>query len=491
MVKTDRSGAEGAESEAPELRTPELRDDVVPRIIIVGGGFCGAVLAAELLRAARCPLQVVVLEPDHPLARGVAYSTRDPEHLLNVPAASMSARADDPDHFVRWLERHARRFDLHAEQLGTGLHTVYAPRYLYGQYLQDALEEAAEQVQPGVTLVSVSAEALAVSVAARGLSVRLSDRHLNAEAVVLAVGNLPPRALPSAVDVGRGQVQTDPWSDAALGDLGPDDALLIVGIGLSTVDLVVSLHARGHRGRIYALSRRGVLPQPHLPPATGENGVVTLATELTRRPAAGLPELVRRVRRAVGAHPGPWQEVVDSLRATTPALWRGLSLRDKRRYLVHLRPYWDAHRSRVAPQVAGVIADCQTSGQLVVLAGRLVGLTPDGNELEAVCKLRGGGVRTLRVVRVVNATGPETDLTRTTHPLLSALLHAGWIRPEVTGLGLEVDPTGRVKGTQTRPLYALGALRRNESYEGIAVPELRAQAHELASTLLAELANPE
>lgn len=485
MVKTDRSGAEDA-----ELGAPELRDDATPRIIIVGGGFCGAVLAAELLRAARCPLQVVVLEPDHPLGRGVAYSTRDPAHLLNVPATSMSARADDPDHFVRWLERHAHRFDLHAEQLDTRFDTVYAPRYLYGQYLQDTLEEAAEQARPGVTLVSINAEALEVGAAARDLSVRLSDRHLNAKAVVLAVGNLPPRALPGAADVGRGQVETDPWSDAALGGLGPDDALLIVGTGLSTVDLVVSLHARGHRGRIYALSRRGVLPQPHLPPATGENGVVTLATDLTRRPAEGLPELMRRVRRAVRAHPGPWQEVVDSLRATTPALWRGLSLRDKRRYLVHLRPYWDAHRSRVAPQVAGGLADCKTSGQLVVLAGRLVSLTPDEGELEAVCKLRGVGLRTLSVVRVVNATGPETDLTRTTHPLLSALLHAGWIRPEVTGLGLEVDSTGRVKGTETRPLYALGALRRNESYEGIAVPELRAQAHELASTLLAQLADP-
>lgn len=474
----DRSGSERA---LTGVLVPP--DALTPRVVIVGGGFCGVVLAAELLRAARHPLQVTVLEPNHPLGCGVAYNTRDPAHLLNVPAASMSACADDPDHFVRWLERHAHRFGLDAERFAT----VYAPRLLYGRYLQDTLMVAAEQAQPGVTLVSVDAEALGVGAVAHGLFVGLSNQQtLNADAVVLAVGNLPPRALPGTAGVGCGVVQ-DPWSDAALAGLAPDAALLAVGTGLSTVDLVASLHARGHRGLIYALSRRGVLPRPHLPPAVTGSGGVALPTDLARRPAASLPELTHRVRDAARAHPGPWQEVVDSLRATTPALWRGLSSRDKRRYLVHLRPYWDAHRSRVAPQIAGVLSQMQASGQLVVLAGQLLTLTRAADELEATLKLRGGGSRSLRVVRVVNATGPETDLTRTSHPLLRALLHADWVRPEATGLGLEVDPTGRVKGAQTRPLYALGALRRNESYEGIAVPELRRQAHDLASTLLTQL----
>ncbi|MFN3432504.1 MAG: FAD/NAD(P)-binding protein, partial [Candidatus Sericytochromatia bacterium] len=72
-------------------------------IAILGGGFSGTMVAANLLRRASGPLTVAVVERREALGRGVAYSTTESCHLLNVPAGAMSAWPDEPGHFLDWL----------------------------------------------------------------------------------------------------------------------------------------------------------------------------------------------------------------------------------------------------------------------------------------------------------------------------------------------------------------------------------------------------
>ena len=55
-------------------------------------------LAAQL---ARRGIPSLLIEGARPPGLGVAYSTEEPAHLLNVRAESMSAWADAPDHFTR------------------------------------------------------------------------------------------------------------------------------------------------------------------------------------------------------------------------------------------------------------------------------------------------------------------------------------------------------------------------------------------------------
>ncbi len=76
-------------------------------------------------------MTLVEKRPD--VGRGIAYSTANPDHLLNVRAANMSAFPDDPGHFWNWLN--ARR-----EALG-GLPTCpdpfrFVPRQVYGNYIR-------------------------------------------------------------------------------------------------------------------------------------------------------------------------------------------------------------------------------------------------------------------------------------------------------------------------------------------------------------------
>ena len=69
-------------------------------IVVVGGGFSGAMSAVNIARRSDHPLHVVVVNDRGSVGRGVAYGLRRPEYLLNVAARNMSAFPDEPDHFT-------------------------------------------------------------------------------------------------------------------------------------------------------------------------------------------------------------------------------------------------------------------------------------------------------------------------------------------------------------------------------------------------------
>ncbi len=442
---------------------------------MVGGGAAGVLVAIRLLMDGPPREPLAIVEPDAVLARGAAYSTDREEHLLNVPAGRMSAIAEQPGHFVEFLARDG------AGDPAT-LADSFARRRDYGRYLRHTLESLAAQGAP----LHLRERAIDIERHDGGYRVLLaSGATVSARKVVLAVGNAP-RRLPAYLQH-PGMRLAEAWDYGAVQGIAADAAVCILGSGLSMVDAVLSLAARGHRGPIQVISRHGLMPLPHAAPGPHHGEGVDALLDLGTR--ARLRALRRTVAAAVSAGE-PWQWSFDRLRPHGQTLWRTLDERQRRRFLRHAVRYWDIHRHRIAPQVADVLARLRASGQLQVHAGRLRSVVPaqgGGSDLHFRPR-HAHREQTLRADWIVNATGVETNIDLRPGSLLGALRERGLVLPGPLGLGLASSGIGHVLDRRGEPdpaLYVLGALRIGDLWESIAIPELRGQAREIAGDILA------
>ena len=453
-------------------------------IAIVGAGFSGMAVAAQLLRRLRAPARVLLVNRHSRFGRGLAYGTHSGSHLLNVPAGRMGIDAEDEGGFARYLAALGLPYAA----------SDFVPRNLYGAYLEHSLQLAQHQAAPGVRLelVEAAVERLSPAPAGGWLLALGHGTELPADQVVLALGNFtpqPPFAL-RELAWGAPPLVADPWTPQATIGLEAAAPVLLIGSGLTAYDVALQLVERGHTGPILMMSRRGLLPQSHrqqeAPPAHDWADGSFLAGE--QRPRVMLAAIRRRVREAeaIGAD---WRDVVGSLRAHTVRLWQQLDARGRGQFLRHLGPFWDTHRHRAAPMIDRNIRQHIASGQLRPLAGRLeqVEVTPAGDVLARWCPRGRAASQQLQVRRVINCTGPSSNLKHVGDALIRQLLADGHLRPDAFGLGLRVDPQYRTceSGAHGPVLHYVGPLLKAQHWEATAVPELRQHALRLAC-LLAE-----
>ena len=436
-----------------------------PTVVVIGAGFSGLLTALHLAADPEGPT-VRLIERAKAFGRGAAYSTANPDHLLNVRVANMSAYPDDPEHFTRWLAGHE----------GWSSHGGFVTRGVYGDYLQDLLREALETTAPGRLLLEQD-EAVDVQRVGEGWRVRLAlGRELDASAVVLALGVLrpaPPAAAGEAL-LSSPRYIGDPWDSKARLEQEWGDVLLL-GTGLTMIDAAVSLWRPGRR--FWAISRRGLTPRQHAP---GSAQAVEVA------PSGGPRELLAAIR--AESDDGRWREAIDTLRPHIQAIWLSWSQAERQAFLRHLRPWWDVHRHRLAPSVARRIGLLMRGRELVVRAGEVTALNLTRDNVEVAWRPRGGHVmRRLSVSAVVNCAGLLGDLERASEPLLQKLLARGLIRPDPCRLGAEVDVGSRLIGASGRPepgLFAVGPLTRGAFWEITSVPDIRSQAAGAAQAIL-------
>jgi len=444
-------------------------------IAIIGGGFSGTILASELLRRGNRAITVVLIEREGCPGRGVAYSTDFAGHLLNVKVQDMSALADDRSHFLRWAREH-----YHDQAQPSD----YLPRRVYGKYVESTLCEAIEG-NPG-RFEWKREEAFSITPAERGAAVLLrSGCTIHADAVVLALGNFPPNdmTLPGQNGSSRRFVP-NPWSVSALDKVAPDNSVLLIGSGLTSVDAAISLRACGFLGKIHMLSRHGLLPQTHKPtedwPARWDHA----STHRVR----GLVRLIRTEVAKAERQNSDWRAVIDSVRPFAQNIWRSLPQQERRRFLRHLRAFWDVHRHRVAPEIGKLLETEMAERRLQIHAGRITEYRENGNIVEVSYRKRGmAESKKLYVDYVINCTGPCDDCRRVNSPLLSDLLDQKLVRPHPLFLGLDTTDNGALLdagGVPSGFLYTVGPLQKGNLWETIAVPEIREQASELASHLL-------
>jgi uncharacterized NAD(P)/FAD-binding protein YdhS len=454
----------------------ELSERTAPpfSVLIIGGGFSGATLAYQLLR--RDPkLNIAVVDGGEIPGRGIAYSTPYWSHVLNVPAKNMSALPDDSEHFVRW----ARRNYSPNVQGGS-----FLPRAVYGRYLDSLLKEVA--TRSGRHLPWFRDQALTLTQIDGLYSAQLkSGRKLLAKAVVIATGNVPPGdpSLPGLTD-GATKYFAFSWSQEALEGLRGNATVLLIGAGLTSVDLAIGLASTGIHGTIHMLSRRGLLPQPHKHAETWPQ----FWNEKCPRTVRGLLRLIRNQVRAAAVAGIDWRGVIDALRPVTSEIWNSLSDEERRRFMRYARPYWEVHRHRLAPEVSERLSCLIQEGRIEVHAGRITHYREEDTHATVTYRRRRDRqTEVLNVDRVINCTGPEADWRRLDNSLLSSLFAQGLARPDSLFLGLDVDRYGSVRndqGVASRSLFAIGPVRKGSLWETTAVPELRQQASSLAEQII-------
>jgi uncharacterized NAD(P)/FAD-binding protein YdhS len=452
-------------------------------IVIVGGGFCGTVLAANLLRRPPGdPTDIVLVERGTAMGRGTAYAAHDFPYLLNVPAGRLSAASEDPLQFLRFARQSLPAAD--AED--------FLPRALYGDYLQDALLQAERSAPSHVRLTRVFSEVRRI--VRRGgekpLLAVIADREatIPADRIILALGNPPPRLMPWAEEVRNHPAYVrDPWAIPMT--LGAEHTVLIIGNGLTMVDVALALSGDPDRApQLATISRHGLIPETQTtfrPSAVQGDGEALLACATSIRQVLSAS---RELAREVVQLGGDWREVVTFIRTLAPDIWRRLPELEKRRFVRHMQCYWDIHRHRLPPALSTRIAYLRRKGKLQINAGRIGRLVPFQEQLRVHWRRRGAETTTELVVdAVINATGPDYAINRSVDPLIESLRNDGLITPDGLNLGLRTTIHGGCVAADGRPsehLYYLGPLLRAAHWEATAAAELRIHAEHLARHLL-------
>lgn len=440
---------------------------MIEHVAIIGAGFSGTLQAINLLR--HDGPHATLIERGPVAGEGLAYGAAHPSHVLNVRAGNMSAFPDEPQHFANWL----------TDQGVENADTSFAARVTYGAYLRELLDGTLAKHSDRLTVQHGEV----VDAVEEGEGVKLTFKGgeiLTTDAAVLAVGNLPPHN-PPGLDPAKlddNLYKGDPWDPSVAEGLTDGDTVLIIGTGLTMIDVALMLEANGYRGQIIALSRRGLMPRRHEEPSGNWQ-------KISERPETVASQLVRNVRKR--SETIDWRNAVDELRLFTQGMWANATLAERGRFLRHLRPWWDVHRHRLAPQVHDRITAMLDRGQLEVRAGGTISFDGDGDGVKVGWRPRGtNDVEHIRVRRVINCTGPLGDLNRTSDPLLKALRERGAIRPDAANLGIDVTGAGQVIGADGRPserLYALGPMTRGAFWEIVAVPDIRRQTWDVARRL--------
>ena len=466
------------------IQTERSATGDLPTIVIVGGGFSGAVLAWHLHRTAPYTHNIIIVEPRDEIGRGLAYDSHDPAHRINVPALKMNLDFDEEGHFEQWLiaEGYPAR-DPAAEIPGA----LFPTRAAFGDYVNAHIQKLDRAVTHRKTA------ARAVVPQPRGYRVICDDgSEIDADAVVLAVCHTPPQVPLSLAPLqGRPRFIANPWQSEALRNIAPDHRVLIVGTGLTMADIVASLDRQGHRGNIAAVSRRGLRSQPHAMEQIDPFG------DFIEDPERTTLSLLRRVRRAIAdaARDGlSWHPVLDQLRLQGTDIWRALPLDERAKLIRHLRPFWDTSRFRIAPQVDDVITRRIADGTLTIRAASIRASATQGDDLAVDLRARRSrNWERTAFDAIVIATGPAHGSVFATNPLLGQVGDAGLARPDPLGLGIDVDRGGRAigrDGVAAGSLFVAGPLARGTFGELMGVPDLARYARNIAEIIVRQHHRP-
>jgi len=452
-------------------------------IAIIGGGFTGTMAAVHLIKNAKMPVSIALINKGGQLAKGTAYSTTDRVHLLNVPARNMSAYPDEPGHFVNWLRQNNRHLEM--EDSGLPLEEDFVPRLIYGEYISAQLYEAiSEHKQAHIQIFE--AEAVDINMADEKAHISLdSGDTIRTEKVLFAMGNNVPANLHIRDEsfYETANYQQNPYDLGKLAAIAKTQTVLIIGTGLTMVDVVNTLKNQGHEGTITGISRNGKLPHPHSDFVKYPDFIAPHI----HKPPRELLAIIEEEKKKAGARGIPWQSVIDSMRPHHHEIWTQFSPESKKYFAENLGAAWGVVRHRMARAIMRRMEHWQKTGELEIKKGSLASLSNTAGKVEVVIKDGDAPEQVFWVDYVINCTGPMHNIAKIDKPFYKNMLAKGIISPGPLNIGLNSTPEFEVidkEGGISEMFYVAGPLLIGVLWESIAVPELRRQARDVADKLL-------
>lgn len=455
-----------------------------PVVAIIGGGFTGATAAWNLACGGH-DLHVLVFEPRDRLGAGVAYDTDEPVHRINVPAARMSIDPEQPDDFANWLaETGYAATDADAS---TPDGNLFPRRKAFGDYVGARLAPFVDS--GGVR--HVKARVTSLTRADDGWVLTSDDGAIHrADRVIIATSHPAPTAprLLAAMLEGHPRFIPDATLPNALAPIRPSDTVLVVGNGLTSADVIASLINRGHRGQITSISRRGLRSRGHAAAPQAPFG------DFTTRPIRSARLLTRRIREAIrqaDIFGVSWHAVLDAARGQGRTVWGNLPVAERLRLVRHLRPFWDVHRFRIAPQVEAALIEATERGQLETIAASIAAVSYNAGKIRAALKRAHSAGTTIRDFdAVIVTTGPAHNAIFDSQEYLTGLADAGLALADPVRLGLWCDEHSRVLDREGWPapgLYVAGPLARGTFGELMGLPQVSEHAGDVAAEVIASL----
>jgi len=453
-------------------------------IAIIGGGFAGAMTAVHLMNQKEISVNIVIINTKYPLAKGIAYSSYSNKHLLNVPARNMSAFQDKSDDFLKWIKNH----DTYGALDQNEVPGMFLPRNIYGKYLKEIFDNAIRKKGDNVSIEFIHDEAIDIEIVNEKATIYFSvSPSITVDKIVLAMGNHDPRHPDFKNDqfVNHKKYYPNPWLNEAVSHPEKDEQVLIIGNGLTMVDVVLGLREKNFNGKIYSLSPHGfkILPHRKFEPYTG------LMEEL--KPPYNLELLVKTFRSHVKKlrEKGVTGEaVVDSLRPLTQKIWITLTLKEKERFMYHLRHMWGVARHRLPMDVHKFIQQMVLDDKLEIIAGKISSMKDSNNKIEVVINRKKlPEPMTIQIGRIINCTGPESDINKMSSRLIQNLIETQLVLTGDLKMGFQATPDGHIlqkDGSISPTLFTIGSWLKGVLWESTAVPELRVQAKKMAEILL-------
>jgi len=502
-----------------------MDDMTTTDIAIIGCGASGTVTLHYLVEYYERmklphPPRIYIFEKSKDLGLGIAYSTRNDEHILNMRNGTIDIFSDKPGDFMDWLNMNAARLGLTKKETAFD---AFLPRRIVGLYLQENLHRNVSRAkQLGISVTFIQEEITDFHELGSKYRLRFNASSIDVDYAVFCLGNLPSTNYPQLYDVPT--YFHSPWElDAKIKSSAKPIGIL--GASLTAVDTLLSLAPRT-TGPLYFIAPTGRLPKvlhikrPFTPEFVTKETIAKMTDDFTRKltlrevillfkkeieTATGGPVDWKQLRQVdddpvralqtdiARAENGEnhWHTVLADTSPLLPLIWGNLRERDKKRFYHYYYHWWRIYRVSMPLQNAKKVLRLLESGRLKIIRGvRSVTYDQHTKQFSITYKQHEHAGGQLHVPYLVDGTGTGFDITKSQSPLIQHMITNGLLVPHPMGgatVNHETLQLVRQTGTEIPRAFFFGMLTKGVHFYTNALDANAAHAEQVARTVIRDM----